>query len=105
MARGGWRDKFYARQDWKRKRARQLAGEPLCAICLAMGKIVPATIADHVVPHRGDLTSFLRGTLQSLCKSCHDRKWADDRRGYSTAIGADGYPIDPNHPFRKGTTT
>ncbi|MBY6113306.1 HNH endonuclease [Mameliella alba] len=34
----------------------------------------PATIADHVVPHREDHGAFWYGPLQSLCKHCHDSK-------------------------------
>ena len=32
----------------------------------------PATICDHVEPHRGDINKFWLGKLQSLCKPCHD---------------------------------
>jgi hypothetical protein len=35
---------------WHRRARRQLQCEPLCAICLAEGKIVAASIADHVEP-------------------------------------------------------
>jgi 5-methylcytosine-specific restriction endonuclease McrA len=34
----------------------------------------PATVADHVTPHRDDHGAFWFGELQSLCKSCHDVK-------------------------------
>ena len=38
---------------WRRARAAFLARHPLCAACRALGRVVPATIVDHVVPHRG----------------------------------------------------
>ena len=41
-----------------------------------------ATLADHVVPHRGDYALFWFGELQSLCKACHDiKKQRVERRG------------------------
>src|SRR5262245_58464266 len=37
--------------------------------------------------------------LQSLCKLRHESaKKREEARGYSTAIGADGWPVDPRHP-------
>jgi 5-methylcytosine-specific restriction protein A len=94
-----WRN-WYSRPDWRRKRALQLKRQPLCQgiYCKVLNKLTPATTVDHITPHHGDFTGFMHGALQSLCDSCHARKWADDRRGYSTAIGADGRPIDPRHP-------
>jgi hypothetical protein len=57
-------------------RSAQLAAEPLCRMCLAAGQIQAANIADHVVPHRGDLDLFWNGALQSLCATCLARHWA-----------------------------
>jgi 5-methylcytosine-specific restriction enzyme A len=34
--------------------------------------VVLATVAHHLVPHRGDWQLFIAGDLQSLCKRCHD---------------------------------
>jgi 5-methylcytosine-specific restriction enzyme A len=79
----------------------QLRTEPLCAACLEQDRVTPATIADHVVAHGGDWNSFRLGKLQSLCQACHQGKWAEDRRGYSCDIGADGSPLDPAHPWHR----
>ena len=39
------------------------------------------------------------GNLESLCKSCHDSlAQSIEKRGYSTEVGTDGWPIDPKHP-------
>lgn len=95
-----WRD-FYGLQSWRRRRAHQLRIEPLCRSCKARGVVTPATIADHVEPHGGDYTKFVLGKLQSLCEPCHAPKWAADKRGYSNAVGDDGYPLDPAHPFNR----
>ena len=54
---------------------------------------------DHVEPHKGDQQKFFFGELQSLCKLHHEgAKKREDARGYSTQIGADGWPVDPRHP-------
>jgi 5-methylcytosine-specific restriction enzyme A len=88
---------------WQRRRKLQLQQQPLCAYCLRKGLVVRATVADHVTPHRGDLTAFRSGELQSLCQHHHDStKKEQEQRGYSTAIGLDGLPIDPAHPFNSG---
>lgn len=68
--------KWYKRTAWSGKagrRLRQLRAEPLCRMCPEWSK-QPATIADHVIPHRGNHALFWFGELQSLCKHCHDSK-------------------------------
>jgi hypothetical protein len=77
--------------------------EPLCRYCSARGKVTPATIADHVTPHRGDWNAFRLGELQSLCFDCHNRlKHRIDLHGYSSDIGVDGWPLDARHPANGG---
>jgi 5-methylcytosine-specific restriction protein A len=95
-----WKE-WYGLLVWKTLRAHQLREHPLCAWCLKQGKVVPATVADHIEPHGGDWNKFRTGELQSLCVDCHQPKWAEDRRGYSRQIGDDGYPVDPRHPFNR----
>ena len=78
---------------------------PLCKFCLEQGGIpVPATIADHVVPHHGDRMKFFTGALQSLCSHCHSRtKKQIETLGYRKDIGLDGWPLDSRHPvYRRG---
>jgi 5-methylcytosine-specific restriction protein A len=77
----------------------QLMIEPLCLLCRRQGRLTPATIADHNPPHKGDWNKFRLGPLQSLCRDCHNRKWASDRHGYRSDIGDDGLPTDARHPF------
>jgi hypothetical protein len=72
-------------------------------MCRARGIITPATIADHVTPHKGDWNAFSLGPLQSLCETCHNsRKQAAERRGYTADVGDDGWPLDPKHPSNTG---
>lgn len=66
-----WR-KWYSRKVWLVRRADQLAREPLCRRCNLIGEATVATVANHVVPHRGDWALFVTGELESLCAPCHD---------------------------------
>jgi 5-methylcytosine-specific restriction protein A len=39
------------------------------------GKVVGATVVDHIIPHKGDMGLFWdKANWQSLCKPCHDSK-------------------------------
>jgi hypothetical protein len=100
-----WKDdprSWYQLERWRRRRRYQLMIEPVCAMCAKRGLAVPATIADHVVPHRGDWIAFLTAPLQSLCKTCHDSdKRLFELRGYNRDIGSDGWPLDPEHPANR----
>ena len=56
-------------------RARFLRGHPLCAECMKQGKLTPATVVDHIIPHRGDKKLFWdESNWQPLCESCHNHK-------------------------------
>ena len=60
---------------WRKARALFLKRHPLCAFCQAEGKVVPATVVDHIIPHRGDQRLFWDQTnWEPLCKGCHDKK-------------------------------
>ncbi|MDL2207048.1 HNH endonuclease, partial [Eubacteriales bacterium OttesenSCG-928-N13] len=39
---------------WQRERLRFLRTNPLCVRCRAEGRLAPATVVDHIVPHRGN---------------------------------------------------
>jgi 5-methylcytosine-specific restriction protein A len=59
---------------------------PVMSLCDDDGRTTPATLVDHIVPHRGDPTLFNDDTnLQSLCDACHSRKTAiEDARDAET---------------------
>lgn len=60
---------------WRAAREQFLRRNPLCVECLKRGKIAPATVVDHIIPHRGDEKLFWEErNWQALCKVCHDRK-------------------------------
>jgi 5-methylcytosine-specific restriction endonuclease McrA len=85
---------WYWTARWRRRRLDQLRAEPFCAFCLADGGVyTAATVADHVIPHRGDRQSFLNGKLQSLCKPHHDGdKQRMERAATPMRVDADGWP-------------
>jgi 5-methylcytosine-specific restriction protein A len=80
--------RLYNTQRWKRIRKAQLTKEPWCADCLKESRYTPATIADHIKPHRGDPVKFFTGKLQSLCKYDHDKKTAKEVFGKVSYGGA-----------------
>lgn len=81
----------------------RLAEEPLCRMCAARDAVTPATVCDHMAPHRGDRALFFDfDNTQSLCKPCHDStKQAEEARGYVIGCDRRGRPVDPEHPWNK----
>lgn len=60
---------------WRNARARFLRKHPLCIKCREKGKLTPAMVVDHVIPHRGDPVLFWdEKNWQPLCKDCHGVK-------------------------------
>ncbi len=71
--------KLYNSSPWQRLRKQVLTKQPLCVECLKVKRITPATVVDHIKPHKGDADLFFDvSNLQPLCKSCHDRKTAKE---------------------------
>ena len=81
--------------------------------CLVEGRLIPATVVDHVEPHRGDERLFWdQDQWQGLCKQHHDAKtvregrWGQRQLSDGTArsiYGRDvhGMPLDPDHPWNR----
>ena len=64
---------------WRRYRKAYLAEHPLCLYCLEKEPpvITPATVVDHIEPHRGDYELFWNPeNHKASCKECHDTKTA-----------------------------
>lgn len=59
---------------WQQARERFLRLHPLCVMCEAEGRVVLASVVDHIRPHRGDMAIFWDelNNWQALCKPCHD---------------------------------
>ena len=97
-----WRS-WYWKARWRKIAKSQLGAEPLCRKCKEMDRVTPATVCDHITPHKGDETLFWSGPFQSLCKPCHDSaKQSEEARGYVKGCDATGRPRDPAHPWNRG---
>ena len=57
---------------WQKARLGFLSSNPLCVMCRDDGRVELATVVDHIVPHRGDMSVFWnRSNWQSLCSTHH----------------------------------
>ncbi|WP_226576528.1 HNH endonuclease [Acuticoccus sediminis] len=98
-----WRA-WYKKQRWQILRrctfVRDLYVCQKCGVQLTNDR---QCVADHKVRHEGDAALFWDPeNLQTLCQPCHDSaKQSEEARGYSSEIGADGFPIDPRHPANR----
>ncbi len=76
-------NKWYKTARWRKNRASFLARNPLCVKHYAKGQMVPATVVDHKIPHKGDETLFWDQTnWQGMCTRCHNQKTAKQDGGY-----------------------
>ncbi len=64
---------------WRQLRAQVLRETPLCAACGRQGRVVAATVVDHI---DGNPTNNDRANLQPLCASCHAAKTAREDGGF-----------------------
>ena len=79
--------RLYCTNRWQRIRQSILSAEPLCAECARQDKITPATVVDHIIPHKGDLALFYdTSNLQPLCKRCHDAKTVREDGGFGNPL-------------------
>lgn len=73
-SRGTAVERGYGRR-WQKARVAYLAHHPYCVECERSGVSTPATVVDHITPHRGDWTLFWdAANWQPLCKRHHDAK-------------------------------
>lgn len=102
---------------WQLARADHLRRNPLCVFCQNAGRLVPATVVDHVEAHRlteakasGDSERIAaawrrfwdRENWQSLCKPCHDStKQRMEKSGRVAGCDASGLPADPRHHWNR----
>jgi 5-methylcytosine-specific restriction enzyme A len=69
---------------------------------------VAGRIVDHKVPHRGDPVLFWDpDNLQTMCQEHHNRwkaaqEYHQERFGFDSEVGDDGWPKDPAHPVNVG---
>lgn len=94
-----------AREDW-------LCANPFCAECRKAGRLVRATVVDHIVAHRmaealasGDAEAISkarrlfwdRANWQPLCKRCHDSYKQRVEKSGEPGCDASGVPFNPAH--------
>ena len=93
------RRKLYQTKEWYRLRYKQLRKEPCCKYCDDSGRVVLATVVDHIIRHKGDEALFFDpDNLQSLCKVHHDStKQREEKHGVIIGGDDNGYPVDPEH--------
>jgi len=71
---------------WRKYRIAFLRAHPFCMCEKHAGKLVAASIVDHIVPHHGDEMLFWDPeNHQSLAKACHDAKTATFDHGFGNA--------------------
>ena len=103
---GKYRGTAYERgygHHWRKARVAFLAQHPLCRYCEQQGKIVPATVVDHITPHKGDEVLFWdsENNWQSLCKHCHDSIKAREEAGQYVGCDVEGNPIHAAHHWNR----
>jgi 5-methylcytosine-specific restriction endonuclease McrA len=88
---------------WQGAREGFLRAHPLCKMHMDLGRIVSATVVDHIIPHKGDKALFWdRDNWQSLCKLCHDSaKARQEASGVIVGCSLSGIPLDPNHHWSR----
>ena len=97
-ARAGKYSKLYTTRRWRKVRQAQLTKQPLCQMCIEVGKVTTANVVDHIKPHRGDMTLFWSGPFQSLCEDCHNsHKKRLENSGGVMGCDAAGFPLNPKH--------
>lgn len=75
-----------------------------CGARLTLGRSGPrAAVVHHKKPHKGDVELFFdKGNLESVCWACHSGViQSEEKLGFSTEIGIDGWPVDPAHPANR----
>ena len=89
---------------WQKARVTFLRSNPLCVICNQGGKTTPATVVDHITPHKGDQDLFWdsQNNWQALCTNCHNSyKKRLEMSGKVIGCTSSGEPLDRNHPWNK----
>jgi len=76
---------WYNSTRWREARLRFLRQNPLCECvdCKRLNRLLPATVVDHKIPHKGNINLFWdMSNWQPMAKRCHDRKSAKEDGGF-----------------------
>lgn len=97
---------------WQKAREQWLAEHSACVECRKGGRVVRATVVDHVIAHRlGDALAsgdaewiararrlfWDRGNWQSLCKPCHDSWKQRVEKSGEPGCDESGIPKNASH--------
>lgn len=88
---------------WQKARATFLRSHPICAMCTVDGKPTPATVVDHIRPHKGNQALFWdTSNWQPLCRTHHNAtKQHNERSGRESGCNAQGVPRDAQHHWNR----
>ena len=68
---------------WQKASAAYLKANPWCVQCAADDIREPATVTDHIIPHKGDTKLFWdRDNWQGLCSYHHNSKTVKQDGGF-----------------------
>ena len=70
---------FYNSKAWRSLRNYKIQLNPLCEICETKGLTEPGKEIDHIQAIRDNGPMLSLSNLQTLCRSCHARKSAQER--------------------------
>jgi 5-methylcytosine-specific restriction protein A len=73
---------------WRKARLAYLRAHPLCVACEKEGNVTPASVVDHIIPHKGDRALFWdsENNWESLCEHHHNVKTAKQDGGFGRAV-------------------
>lgn len=74
--------RFYSSTAWKRLRETvKIRANGLCSMCLDDKRIVVGVIVDHIIPVKVNWRlRLVEDNLQLLCRSCHNKKTAEESK-------------------------
>ncbi|QJC52796.1 HNH endonuclease [Paenibacillus albicereus] len=73
---------------WRERRVRFLQQHPICLECYMEERLTPATVVDHIIPHKGKKKLFWdENNWQPLCKRHHDIKTVTEDGGFGRGMG------------------